>query len=213
MPTDPLLTLVQWLSPSYPVGAFAYSHGLEAAVQEGEVADAADFGDWLAGVLEHGAGRSDAILLASAYGADADGLGELNTLARALAPSAGRLLETDQQGQAFSRTTTAIWNTKLPDLAYPVAVGAAAARLGVPLGETLRLFLHAFASNLTSAAMRLVPLGQTEGQRVLHGLAPLCGRLADDAQSLGPDDIGSCGFAADIASMRHETGYSRIFRS
>ncbi|WP_424985201.1 urease accessory protein UreF [Microbulbifer sp. S227A] len=216
MPTDTaaLLTLAQWLSPAYPVGAFSYSHGLEWAVECGDVVDAAGFGAWLGDILEHGSGRSDAILLTAAYRATrADALAEIDATARALAPSRERLMETALQGRAFATLTSDIWPAPLGDLCYPVAVGAAARMLGLPLAGTLAMYLHAFAGNLTSAAIRLVPLGQTEGQAALAAAAALCQRLVHEAQSLTPDDIGTCCFAADIASMKHETQYSRLFRS
>lgn len=216
MTTDPaaLLTLAQWLSPAYPVGAFSYSHGLEWAVQAGDVSDAASFQGWLSDVLEHGAGRNDAILLAAAFGEPApEALQDLNDLAIAMSPSPERRLETVQQGQAFCRTTSAIWPAELDGLAYPVAVGAAARLAGLPLQETLLFYLHGFAGNLSSAALRLVPLGQTEGQAALAALAPLCEHLAAEAQTLSLDDLGGAAFLADIASMKHETQYARLFRS
>jgi urease accessory protein len=130
-----------------------------------------------------------------------------------MSPSPERRLETVQQGKAFCQTTSAIWPAELPDLAYPVAVGAAAKLAGLPLQETLLFYLHGFAGNLTSAAIRLVPLGQTEGQAALAALAPLCERLASEAQASTTDDLGGASFLADIASMKHETQYSRLFRS
>lgn len=216
MPTDPtaLLTLAQWLSPAYPVGAFSYSHGLEWAVQDGTVRDAVTFQDWLTQVLTHGSGRTDAILLATAWAAnDEEDRQRADELARAMAPSRERALETDQQGSAFARTTSDIWPAPLPDLCYPVAVGAAARMMNLPLHDTLLYYLHAFASNLTSAAIRLVPLGQTEGQAALAAVTSLCAEIARDAMTASLDDLGSCTFLADIASMKHETQYSRLFRS
>lgn len=216
MPTDTaaLLTLAQWLSPAYPVGAFSYSHGLEWAVHCGDVADASDFQEWLVDILTQGAGQNDAILLAAAYSAaEPVAAAEVDAVARALAPSRERLMETTLQGAAFAGLTSDIWPAPLSDLCYPVAIGAAARMLGLPLTETLAMYLHAFASNLTSAAIRLVPLGQTEGQTLLAACAPICERLAQSTQTQTLDDIGSCCFAADIASMQHETQYSRLFRS
>ena len=210
MPID--LTLIQWFSPSYPVGAFSYSHGLEWAVEAGDVADAAGFQSWISDILAHGTGRNDAILLAAAYHRD-ESLEHIDALACALAPSQERLLETQMQGQAFGRTTSAIWPITLPDLTYPVAIGAAAKALNLPLIDTLTHYLHAFAGNLTSAAMRLVPLGQTQGHTVLASLAPLCTDIAAQAQSQTLDDLGACSFMADIASMKHETQYTRLFRT
>lgn len=213
--SDPaILTLMQWLSPAYPVGAFSYSHGLEWAVETEDVHDADSFRAWLAQVLDHGTGRNDAILLATAWRSDSEeGLQGTDELSRALAPSRERLAETLRQGEAFARITSEIWPAPLPGLTYPVAVGAAARAVGLPLQVTLLAYLHGFAGNLTSAAIRLVPLGQTEGQAALAALAPLCARLAEAAQTLTPDDLGGFCPLADIASMKHETQYTRLFQS
>lgn len=208
-----LLTLTQWFSPAYPVGAFAYSHGLEQAVAEGRVSDADSGEAWIGEVLTLGSPRTDITLLGAAHDADASALTGIDALARALAPSRERLLETAQQGQSFAKTTRAIWGGDLPDLTYPVALGRAARLMGLPLDTVATLYLHAFAANLTSAAIRIVPLGQTEGQAALARLSRLCPAIAAEALQDTLDDIGSCAFLADIASMRHETLYSRIFRS
>ena len=215
IPTPHLVTLMQWLSPSYPVGGFSYSHGLEWAVDAGDVTDAAEFQAWLADILEYGTGRNDAILLAAAYrAADEAALTYVDAVARALAPSSERLLETTAQGAAFVRTTADIWALDIPVLCYPVAVGRAGALIGVGLEQVLPMYLHGFASNLTGAAMRLVPLGQTEGQRVLAAMTPLCDLLAQEALAGdGLDDLGGCTVMADIAAMKHETQYTRLFRS
>ncbi len=216
MPTDSaaLLTLAQWLSPAFPVGAFSYSHGLERAVEAGDVTDVPGFQDWLGCVLTEGAGRNDAILLVSAYGApDQRTVREIDTLARALAPSRERLKETTLQGAAFARTASDIWPLHLSDLTYPVAVGVGARALDLLLADTLLMYLHGLASNLTSAAIRLVPLGQTAGQATLAAMAPRCSDLAAQAQTQTLDDLGACAFMADIASMKHETQYSRLFQS
>ena len=206
-----LLTLAQWLSPAYPVGSFAWSHGLERAVGRGDIADAAALQDWLLTVLENGAGRSDAILLCAAHGAE--DVGSIADLAAALAPSQERRMETLQQGAAFSATTRAVWGLDLPDMAYPVAVGRAAGLMGLPVVPTAQLWLQAFASNLVQAAQRLMPLGQTEGQRILAALSPVCTRIGDYAATATLDDIGAAAFAVDTASMQHNAQYSRIFRS
>jgi len=211
---DDLLTLAQWFSASFPVGAFSYSHGLEFAVQTGHVCDANSFADWLTQVIRDGSGRNDLILLAAAYrAASPSDLAEIDSLARALAPSSERLLEAEQQGAAFAQTVTEIWGLALPDMAYPVAAGAAAHARGLSLDPTARMYLQAFASNLTSAAIRLVPLGQTDGQRALATLVPAINATATEALDQTLDDLGSATFLVDIASMRHETQYSRMFRS
>lgn len=211
MRIDDLLTLAQWVSPAYPVGAFAWSHGLERAVGRGDVADAADLTAWLESVLAHGAGRSDAILLCAAY--QADDIAPIADLAAALAPSRERRMETLQQGAAFAATTRAVWGFDLPDMAYPVAVGRAASLAGLPLDAVVTLWLQAFASNLTQCAQRLLPLGQTQGQRVLRNLAPQIAEIGEAAMRASLDDIGSATFAVDTASMQHNEQYARIFRS
>ncbi len=215
MPTDtPHLTLMQWLSPGYPIGAFAYSHGLEKMVESGAIQDATQFEAWLSDVLCHGSGRSDAILLHCAYRLDSPArLRELDDFARALAPSSERRMETELQGAAFAQTTAAIWKSEDMPRAYPLAVGVAAKRAGIDPVLTCAAYLHAFAANLTSAAVRLIPLGQTEGQAVLARMTPLCQQIAEEAIHMTIHDIGSGTFATDIASMQHETQYSRQFRS
>ena len=206
-----LLTLAQWLSPAYPVGAFAWSHGLERAVARGDIAGRDDLQAWLLAVLEQGAGRSDAILLCQAY--HADDPSQIAALAAALAPSRERRMETMQQGAAFAATTRAVWQFDLPDMAFPVAVGRAARLAGLPLSPVVQLWLQAFLSNLVQAAQRLMPLGQTEGQRILAALSQPIIAVAAEAEAADIDDIGSATFAVDTASMQHETQTSRIFRS
>lgn len=211
--TDPALILHQWLSPAFPVGAFAWSHGLEWEVHAARVTDAASFADWLDTVLTQGSGRNDAILVAAAWRARGRALDDLADLAEALAPSAERRAETLSQGRAFAATASALHALDLPQVAYPVVLGHAAGRLELPLPLTLRLFLQAFAANLTSAAIRLVPLGQTEGQRVLALAAPAIERLAQEALPGDVEAIGGAVPLVDLASMRHERQGTRLFRS
>ena len=206
-----LLKLHAWLSPSFPVGAFAYSHGLEAAVAGAQVTDADTTQAWIEALLRHGAGRNDAILLAHALrGHDPQ---ELDALARALAASRERLLEAEAMGAAFAEAVAAGWGGDGAPRAYPVALGVAAREHGLPLDETVRLALLAFASNLVSAAIRLVPLGQAEGQRILAALAPVIEAVATEALAADLDDLSGCALAADIAAMRHETQPVRLFRT
>lgn len=214
MNSDDILTLTQWLSPSFPVGAFSYSHGLETAIAEDHVTNADTLFDWLDDLLRLGSGRSDAILLAAAYKAASAGeIGEVKELAAALSPSRERLLETLQQGAAFVRTTNSVWGTNLEPGPYPVAVGQAAKAAGIDLETTIFMYLHAFAGNLTSAAIRLVPLGQTDGQTCLARLKETCQLVASEAIASTLEDLGSCSFQSDIASMRHESQTTRLFQS
>lgn len=209
--------LMTWLSPAYPVGAFSYSHGIEQAVEAGLVTDRATLIDWIEDCLRHGAGRSDAIIAAHAWRADdAAARADLAELATALQPAKERLLESEAQGAAFQLVTAAVWPAGAIDAAplpYPVAVGVAARAHGVPLDEMVEALLWSFAANLVSAAVRLVPLGQTDGQRAQAALMAAVIEVARDAAASGLDDIGGCAFRADIAAMRHETQHVRLFRS
>lgn len=218
------LPLLAWLSPAFPVGAFAYSHGLETAVDEGLVHDAASLLAWILALIEHGSGRQDAVLAAAAWRAaaahDADALADLNDLALALAPSRERRLETAGMGTAFVEATRAAWpdaaSPALPsgrDIAYPVAFGSAAGTARVPLLPSLEAFGLAFGQTLVSAAVRLGPIGQTDGQRVTAALIAPARDLARWAATTTTDDLGACAFRSDIAALQHETLYSRLFRS
>ena len=213
MGTEPAIILAQWLSPAYPVGGFAHSHGLEELVGSGKVRDARSLRDWLETVLDAGSGRSGAVFLAAAYRAGPDGAAELDSRARAFSPSFELLAESDRQGTAFSRTTEAVWGKPLGCRAYPVAVGLAARLNGLPLRLTAEMFLHAFLSNLVSAALRLLPIGQTGGQHLISALTPLCVRIAQESLDGDLDSLSSTAFLSDIATMRHETRATRIFRS
>ncbi|NNK15431.1 MAG: urease accessory protein UreF [Sulfitobacter sp.] len=209
-----ILTLAQWLSPSFPVGAFAYSHGLETVISNGQIATAADLEGWLKSVLLHGTGRNDCILLRAAHGAPGrTAVTEVDATARAFAASGERLIETDLQGDAFCRTVSDIWGADLQGLTYPVAVGVAAARAGIGADLAAAMYLQAFVSNLVSAAVRAVPLGQTEGQAVLAALTPLCESIAAGTATATLDDLSSTAFLSDIAAMQHETLQPRIFRT
>ena len=209
-----ILTLAQWLSPAFPVGAFAYSHGLEAAVQAAWVASGSDLAEWLEDVIGNGSGRNDCILLRAAHEAEGpEQLAEVNALAKAIAASGERQLEQVLQGAAFCKATGAIWGGEGIEYLYPVAVGAAAAQLRIDVTLTAAMYLHAVTSNLISAAQRLMPLGQTEGQAMLSALAPLCEATAKSAIALTCDDLQSTAFLSDIAAMQHETQQPRIFRS
>lgn len=211
IPMTDILTLTQWLSPAFPVGSFAYSHGLEWAISEGEVRDAEGLREWLSDTLRFGAGQVDAVLLCAAKrGRDPQ---ELAALARALAASKERWEETSAQGRAFCGTLAGMAGTDGQALPYPVAVGVAARGLDLPDAEVAALYLHAFASNLVSAGVRFVPLGQTEGQRVLSDLHPLIREVAAQAAATEPEDITSFVPRGDFMAMAHETMDVRIYKT
>lgn len=213
MEAEAHLTLAQWLSPAFPTGGFAWSHGLETAVATGAVADAAGLESWIGTLLLRGAGRSDAILLTEAARAEGPALAALAELALALAPSAERLAEIREQGAAFAAALRGSWGFDLPDLPLPVAVGRAVALAGLPPGPAVRLHLLNLASGQVQAALRLMPLGQTAGQAVLRRLIPLCIRIAEETRTLSVEDLGGCALGIDIAALQHETCFPRIFRS
>jgi len=204
------LSLIQWLSPAFPTGGFAYSHGLEQAMADG-LRDADGVGIWVADVLRHGAGWTDAVVLGLVLGGGASD--ELSALAQAQAGSAERLRETMEQGRAFAATVAALTGAAIPPHPLPVAVGMAARGLGLPPTEVIAHYLHAFAGNLVSAATRFLPLGQVQGQRVLAGLHPVIADVAGRAASAGPEALETCCFGAELAAMRHETLNVRIFRT
>jgi urease accessory protein len=221
-----LYRLMAWLSPAYPVGAFSYSSGIEWAAESGDITNAESFRRWLGVIIESGSAFCDAALFVHAHRAaaadDWDALRVVAELAAAFVPSKERHLETTAQGRAFIEATRAAWPCVALDrlvetwqgpLAYPVAVGVTAAGHGIAVEPALSAYLHAVTANLISAGVRLVPLGQTEGQRLLAAHELVVAATAARALATPLDQIGSAAFRADIASMRHETQYTRLFRS
>jgi urease accessory protein len=221
-----LYRLMTWLSPSFPVGAFSYSSGIEWAVETGDITDAASLQDWLAAMLADGSGFCDGVFLAHAHRAaslrEEAGLREIAELAAAFVPSRERQLETSAQGRAFIDIARAAWNCSGLEqmiascdgaIVYPVAVGLVSATHAIPLEPALLAFLHALVSSWISAGARLIPLGQTDSQRVLAALEPVVAATAARALDASLEDLGSATFRADLASMRHETQYTRLFRS
>jgi len=214
-----LLRLMAWLSPAFPVGSFSYSHGLESAAKDGLVADAQSLRDWLHDLITHGSAWNDAVLFAESHrrAGDADGIAGLAELGEAMAGSSERHRETMLQGAAFLKAAAA-WPhaavLALPaDCPYPVAVGATAGAHGVPLEPALAAFLQAFASNQLQAAIRLSVIGQTEATATLAALEDTIAEMAGRAAYSSLDDLGSCTVVAEIATMKHETQYSRLFRT
>ena len=221
-----LYRLMAWLSPAYPVGAFSYSSGIEWAVEAGDIKDAETLRQWLAAMLGEGSGFCDGVFFVQAHRAivadDAVALRAVAELAAAFVPSKERLLETTTQGRAFLDATRAAWpcdaiarlEAAWPGaVALPVAVGVVCAGHGVGCDAALHAFLHALTANWISAGIRLVPLGQTDGQRVLAALEPVVATTAARAFKTPLEEVGSAALRADLASMRHETQYTRLFRS
>ena len=224
-----LYRLLAWLSPGFPVGAYSFSHGLEFAIEDGLIHDADTLADWLATVLAHGTSHHDATLFCAAHRAvtsdDPAALQQVTAWAAAMRPTAELALENTAQGDAFIKTVrdtwpeTAPWLDRLGDrpAVYPVAVAVAAAAAGIALTPALVAYLHAFIANLVSAGVRLVPLGQTAGQRIVAAFAqPVLDAAAtaiDQPAATWPDRLGTATPMVDWASLKHETQYTRLFRS
>lgn len=219
-----LLRLLTFLSPAFPVGAFSYSHGLEWQIDCGAIRSAEALRAWLSDLVEIGSGWNDAILLAEAYRAAATGnaprLHAAAQLAAALSPSRERHLESTALGRAFLEAAAATWPCDVPGrllqepaASYPVAVGAVAADHVIPLGATLPAYLNSFVANLVSVGVRLIPIGQTAGLKILAALHPLITDIARRAEGSTLAELGSATVLSDIASMRHEEQYSRVFRT
>jgi len=213
-----LLQLMTLLSPVFPIGSFSYSHGLEQVVHEGFVTSRADMERWLHALLKAGSAWNDTVFLAVAWQEVKNGnnIVELAQLACAMAGSREREMETCMQGQAFL-LATAEYGIAVPltyqRLAYPVAVGIVAAGMGLELAAVAAAYLHAFISNLVQAALRLVPLGQKDGVKLMHAVENDILALSRQTPNLALTDLGSSALMSDICAMRHETLYSRIFRS
>ena len=225
-PPATLYRLMTWLSPQFPVGSYTYSHGIEQAIEAACVTNAASALAWIEDIVAHGGGRSDVILLNHAHAAAMTGngarLAEIAELAAALQPAAELALESHAQGRAFLDTVRNSWDCPALAMlvaawpgpyAYPIPVAVAAAGHGIPAALAAHAYLHAFAANLVSACVRLVPLGQTDGQRLIAALEPLVTGVAEGAGSASPDDLGAATVLGDICAMRHETQYTRLFRS
>jgi urease accessory protein len=221
-----LYRLMAWLSPAFPFGAFSYSSGIEWAVEAGDIKDAETLRAWLAVMLGEGGGFCDAVFFVHTHSAvavnDDAALRVVTELAAAFVPSKERFLETTAQGRAFLDATSAAWPCPAVKrfasvwngpVALPVAVGVACAGHGIACEAALHAFLHAVVANWISAGVRLIPLGQTDGQRVLAALEEPVAAAATRALKTPLDEVGSCALRADLASMRHETQYTRLFRS
>ncbi|MEM7763182.1 MAG: urease accessory protein UreF [Pseudomonadota bacterium] len=219
-----LYQLMTWLSPSFPVGAYAFSHGLERAIEADRVTDVASATDWISDLVLRGSGQVDLVLLHQAFAAtvsdDKTSLSAVIELGQALWPSLEIRTESLAQGEAFLRVACACWpSTALQalkddgDVAYPVAVAVCAALHDIDIDSLAMAYAHAFTANLTSAIVRLVPLGQTDGQRITRQLLDVMPKAIARAAATPLDDIASASLMSDIYSMQHEIQYTRLFRS
>jgi urease accessory protein len=228
-PLAGLLRLQSWLSPAFPSGSYSYSHGLEWAVEVEYIKDRETLIDWLQADLRYGSGRNEAIFFIEAWRSarhdDPSKLFEVAELAGAFRGTSEFALESSQQGAACLATLRRVWPDHLLDLlseklieqlvppALCVVQGIASAKQDLPADMALSAFLQSYVSNLVIAGVRLIPLGQTDGQRAIAALEEAVLATTDEAMRATTDDLGSAAFMVDLASMRHETQYTRLFRS
>ena len=211
-PTDSkLITVMQWLSPAFPIGGFAYSHGLEWAINKGYVSNREELQKWISDLLEYGSLKNDAILIKLVLqGSDPK---EINELAMALCPASERLSETQLQGGAFCKIMREVWSLEIDDLALPIALALAAKNESIDQNLVVPAYLHSFCSNLISVAMRLIPIGQTDGQKTLRELSPLISDSVRAVAKSDKDDLGSACFLSDVSAMQHEYLQPRVFKT
>jgi urease accessory protein len=205
------MTVMQWMSPAFPIGAFAYSHGLEWAIDKDHVSNGEKLQKWITDLLEYGSLRTDAIFISLILrGHDAK---KMNELSMALCPAGERLLETKLQGSAFAKVIEDVWQQDIGELSLPIAVALAAKNQSIEQDLILPAYLHAFCSNLISAAIRLIPIGQTEGQRIMLELYTTISDLVQTAAGSEIDDLNSACFFSDVSAMEHEYLQPRIFKT
>ena len=211
-PTDSkLITVMQWLSPAFPIGGFAYSHGLEWAINKGYVSNREELQKWVSDLLEYGSLKNDAILIKLVLqGSDPK---EINELAMALCPASERLSETQLQGGAFCKIMREVWSLEIDDLTLPIALALAAKNESIDQNLVVPAYLHSFCSNLISVAMRLIPIGQTDGQKTLRELSPLISDSVRAVAKSNKDDLGSACFLSDVSAMQHEYLQPRVFKT
>ena len=211
-PTDSkLITVMQWLSPAFPIGGFAYSHGLEWAINKGYVSNREELQKWVSDLLEYGSLKNDAILIKLVLkGSDPK---EINEIAIALCQANERLSETQLQGGAFCKIMREVWSVEMDELTLPIALALAAKNESIDQNLVVPAYLHSFCSNLISVAMQLIPIGQTDGQKTLRELSPLISDSVRAVAKSNKDDLGSACFLSDVSAMQHEYLQPRVFKT
>ena len=205
--------VMAWLSPSFPVGAFAYSHGLEFEISVGNISRSDDLYNWLSDILQYGSVWNDLILFCEAYKAKENTLNHLSETAKAFAQSKERYNETIEMGKAFSKIISSINRSDFQPMPLPIIVGYISKLERISLEYILPLYAHSFMSNLINASTRLIPLGQTEAQKLLFDLFPLIDQVSIQAMKSNIYDMKNKCVLADLASMKHETLKVRLFKS
>ena len=201
--------LLSWFSPNFPIGSYNFSHGLESAIDKNFVNNVVSLKDWIVYLINYGSGKTDSILLSHSYQGK-----DINELAFALCPSKERWIETKQLGNAFCKNINENWSFNIgSNLAYPVAVGKAGAFFNIPLDQLLLAFMQSFVSSLVNVGIKHIPLGQSDGQKILIKLLPIVKELALNYKECEIDDIGTSAFISDLTSMYHETLNNRIYQT
>ena len=201
--------LLSWFSPNFPIGSYNFSHGLEAAIDMNFVNDIVSLENWITYLISYGSGRNDSILLSNTYQGK-----KINDLAFALCTSKERWVETKQLGNAFCKNINENWSFNIGNnLAYPVAVGKAGAFFKIPLEQLLITFIQSFVSNLVNVGIKHIPLGHSDGQKILIKLLPTIKELALSYKDYDIDDVGTSAFISDLTSMYHETLKNRIYQT
>ena len=206
---EALQILQTWFSPSFPVGSFSYSHGLEAMINDNLVKSKEDILDYLKCILKHGTGKNDIILMKYTYQGE-----ELNELALSLCPSKERKIESIEIGNAFRKVLADSWDFKIQEnTAYPIAVAKAAKHFNIPLNLTLVSYLQSFASNLINVCIKHIPIGQKIGQDCIIQTYDLIRELEKESENLNLEDLGGICFNSDIYSIKHENLKTRIYKT
>ena len=201
--------LLSWFSPNFPIGSYNFSHGLEAAIDMNFVNNIVSLENWITYLISYGSGRNDSILLSNTYQGK-----KINDLAFALCTSKERWVETKQLGNAFCKNINENWSFNIGNnLAYPVAVGKAGAFFKIPLEQLLITFIQSFVSNLVNVGIKHIPLGHSDGQKILIKLLPTIKELALNYKDYDIDDVGTSAFISDLTSMYHETLKNRIYQT
>jgi urease accessory protein len=224
-----LLRLQSWFSPAFPIGSYSYSHALEWAVEAGHVIDRNTLVDWLEAGLCYGSGRNEAIFFMLAWRStiDDDGtkLSEVAELAAAFRGTSEFALESSQQAAACLAALRQVWPDRMLDWlsdmlrkrsvqpTLTLVLGVSSARQGIPVTLALPAFLQSYLANLVTAGVRLIPLGQTEGQLAIAELEEAVLAASAKTEQATIEDLGSAAFMVDLCSAMHETQYTRLFRS
>ena len=223
LPPASLLQLIWLASPSLPIGGFSYSEGLESAVDASLVATETEAFDWLAGQLHLTLARADLVVIAQAVPAWRDGnearLQQLNDWVLQTRESAEFRLQTEQMGRSLlawlqlHHSDATAQFAPLPSPTYPLAFAFAASRTDAGAQDACLAFAFGWAENMVAAAVKALPLGQSAGQRILARLVHEIPVAVDHALQVQDDDRQAFSPMLAILSARHETQYSRLFRS